>query len=75
MQLITIGRGATPSHYYKKRKRVTVMMTRFYKVLVISIDVFASKIIDERHFPDYIHATSYADAMKKQCYAAVIVQM
>lgn len=41
------------------------MMTRFYKVLVISIDVFASKIIDERHFPDYIHATSYADAMKK----------
>lgn len=51
------------------------MMTRFYKVLVISIDVFASKIIDERHFPDYIHATSYADVMKKQCYAAVIVQM
>jgi hypothetical protein len=51
------------------------MMTRFYKVLVISVDVFASKIIDERHFPDYMHAASYADAMTEQSYAAVIVQI
>lgn len=32
----------------------------FFKVIVIAIDVFESKIIDERHFPSRSEANGFA---------------
>lgn len=51
------------------------MMKRFYKVIVISVEALESRIIDERHFPDYYKALSYSEAMKEQNYVAVMVQI
>ncbi len=51
------------------------MMTHFYKVIALAVDMLESRIIDERHFPDYVRASAYASAMVAQNYAAVIVQI
>jgi len=51
------------------------MFEKFYKVIVVSVDLFESRIIDEKHFPDHRKASAYATAMTQQDYIAVLVQM
>lgn len=51
------------------------MAKHFYKVIVLAVDLFESRVIDEKHFPNYYHASNYADAMKHQDYVIVLVQI
>lgn len=50
------------------------MYQTFFKVIVVSVDILESRIVDERHFKDYTSATAYVEAMKSQEYVAVLVK-
>ena len=47
----------------------------FYKVIVISIDIFESNIIDERHFSNRPDAELFAEQSRHDNNIAVIVQV
>ena len=51
------------------------MFKEFYKVIVVAVDLFESRIIDERHFADRVAASKYSDVMTQQNYVTVLVQM
>lgn len=47
----------------------------YYKVITLKIDTFYSEIIDEKHFPDYSSARSYASAMAHTDCTCLVVDM
>lgn len=56
-------------------KEVSPMFTKvFYKVVALSIDVFESTIIDERHFGTRSEAEAYANSFSGST-VAIIVEM
>ena len=48
---------------------------KYFKVIVLDIDVFSSCIIDEKHFANNTDAVEYANAMKKAGYYSIIAKM
>ena len=54
---------------------MTVVASKFYKVLVISVDIFESKIIDEKHFPTNESANKFVDSLKDTDYITVVVEV
>lgn len=46
----------------------------FYKVIVLSIDVFESQIVDERHFGDATAANTFAASLSGN-HVGVVVKM
>lgn len=54
-------------------KEVRPMFTKvFYKVVALSIDVFESTIIDERHFGTRSEAETYANSFSGSTVAFII---
>lgn len=47
----------------KEVKQMLLNFNRFYKVIVVKIEVFGSKIVDERHFSTLESAESYANTV------------
>ena len=47
----------------------------FYKVIVLSVGLCESEIINERHFVDYVSAAAYKAAVTKDGFLAVIVEV
>ena len=54
---------------------VYMLITTFYKVLVIKVDVFESTIIDERHFNTKAAAQAFIKACNNNNCIAVIITM
>lgn len=48
---------------------------KFYKVLVIAVDVFESRIIDEKHFSSEKAATEFQETLKGTNYISVAVEL
>lgn len=52
------------SHQLNKEvKQMLLNFNRFYKVIVVKIEVFGSRIVDERHFSTLKSAESYANTI------------
>lgn len=47
----------------------------FYKVIVLSVGLYESEIMNERHFADYVSAAAYKAAVTKNGLVAVIVEV
>ncbi len=47
----------------------------FYKVIVIKIEVFDSKIVDERHFSTLESAESYANTVTDDSSVVIVATM
>lgn len=47
----------------------------FYKVIVLSVGLCESEIMNERHFADYVSAAAYKAAVTKDGLVAVIVEV
>ncbi|MBR6328178.1 MAG: hypothetical protein IKR68_00855 [Lachnospiraceae bacterium] len=44
---------------------MSVTYSRFYKVIVVKVDIFDSEIVDERHFSEPAEAMRFCDDMKQ----------
>lgn len=47
----------------KELKQMLPNFNRFFKVIVIEVGLFGSRIVDERHFPSLESAESYANTV------------
>lgn len=54
---------------------MTIAIKKFYKVLVISIDLFESKIVDEKHFPSSDLAQAFISSLDNTEYVTVMVEV
>lgn len=54
---------------------MTIAIKKFYKVLVISIDLFESKIVDEKHFPSSDLAQAFISSLDNTKYVTVMVEV
>ena len=52
-----------------------IQTVTFYKVIVLSIGLCESEIMNERHFADYVSAAAYKAAVTKNGLVAVIVEV
>lgn len=54
---------------------MTYKINKFFKVIVLSVDVFSSTVIDEKHFNNETDATTFQNSLKDSGYISVIVEM
>lgn len=52
-----------------------IAIKKFYTVLVIAIDMFQSKIIDERHFSSKEMASCFMSTLNDSEYVTVMVEV
>lgn len=52
-----------------------VIISKFYKVLVLSIDIFESSIVNEKHFKTYSEASEFCSSLKDSGLTTMIVEM
>lgn len=52
-----------------------VTINKFYKVLVIAVDFFESRIIDEKHFSSKAEAEAFESTLKDSNYITIIAEV
>ena len=52
-----------------------MVISTFYTAIIIKLDIFASVIIDERHFKTPKEADSYAQTMRNIGYVAIVAKI
>lgn len=59
----------------KEVKQMLLNFNRFYKVIVIEVGLFGSRIVDERHFSTLESAESYANTVTADNSIVIVATM